>query len=104
MLNHVWYKRNIEKIFSYKCGISGCSTNFTNLQSFRGCCKKKLEWFFQSHMLYFKCNTMEIRTEVINADSADSASEESITEPLNNSLEDDRLTFGNDKDSSTEYI
>ena len=47
---------------------------------------------------------MEIRTEVINADSADSASEESIIEPLNNSLEDDRLTFGNDKDSSTEYI
>ena len=47
---------------------------------------------------------MEIRTEVINADSADSASEESIIEPLDNSLEDDRLTFGNDKDSSTDYI
>ena len=47
---------------------------------------------------------MEIRTEVINADSPDSASEESNIEALDNSLEDDRLTFGNDKDSSTDYI
>ena len=41
-------------------------------------------------MLYFKGNTMEIRTEVINADSADSGSEESI-EPLDNSSEDKGL-------------
>ena len=47
---------------------------------------------------------MEIRTEVINADSTDSTSEKSIIEPLNNSLEDNRLTFENDKTSSTDYI
>ena len=47
---------------------------------------------------------MVIRNEVINADSTDSTSEKSIIEPLNNSLEDNRLTFENDKTSSTDYI
>ena len=34
--------------------------------------KRSMSGFFQSHMLYLEVNTMEIRTEVINADSADS--------------------------------
>lgn len=37
-------------------------------------------------MLYYKGNTMEIRTEVVDADSADSTSEESVIEPLDNSF------------------
>ena len=86
VLNHVWDKHSIEKNFSYKCRFSGCLTNFKNLQSFLRNCKKKHEWFFQSHMLYYKGNTMEIRTEVVNADSADSTSEESVIEPLDNSF------------------
>ena len=61
------------------------------------------EWFFQSYLLCFKSNTMELRNEVINADSADSTSDESITEPLDNSLEDNRLTFENNKASSIDY-
>lgn len=44
-------------------------------------------------MLYFKVNTTEIRTEVINSDSADSTSEKLISEPQDNPSEDNRLTF-----------
>ena len=38
---------------SYKFGISGCLSSYTNLQSFHRHAKKKHEWLFKQYMLYF---------------------------------------------------
>ena len=46
-LNHFWDKHSLERNFSYKCGMSGCLSSYTNLQRFRRHATKKHEWFFE---------------------------------------------------------
>ena len=52
VLNHVWDKHSIEKNFSYKCGISGCLTNFTKLQSFRRNYKRSMIGFSVKYAVF----------------------------------------------------
>ena len=59
LLNHVWDKHSLERGFKYDCGISGCPKTFTNQQSFRRHVKQKHSWFNESHMIYFKNQTIQ---------------------------------------------
>ena len=52
-------KHSSERGFKYDCGISGCPKTFTNQQSFRRHVKQKRSWFNESHMIYFKNQTIQ---------------------------------------------
>ena len=55
LLNHVWDKHGLESGFMCVCGISGCQSSYSNLQSFRRHVSKQHAWFFDTFFkIYYK--------------------------------------------------
>ena len=55
LLNHVWDKHGLESGFICVCGISGCQSSYSNLQSFRRHVSKQHAWFFDTFFkIYYK--------------------------------------------------
>lgn len=50
LLNHVWDRHKNYLNFRYACGISSCSSAYTNLQSYKRHVKSKHKWFYEKHV------------------------------------------------------
>ena len=60
--NRLWsyiWDRHKNLSFRHICGISNCTSGYTNLQSFRRHVKCKHKWFFEQHMKFFKSSSAE---------------------------------------------
>ena len=57
LLNHIWGRHKNDLNFKYVCGISNCTSSYTNQKSFRRHEKSKHEWFFEQHIKFFNSKT-----------------------------------------------
>ena len=58
LLIHIW-DRHKNLSFRHICGISNCTSGYTNLLSFRRYVKCKHKWFFEQYMKFFKSSSAE---------------------------------------------
>ena len=49
-LNHTWDKHSLNIGFSYKCDVSGCTSQCKNVQSLRIHLKAKHYWFYENYV------------------------------------------------------